>query len=332
MNQSIESVAIIGAGMAGISCAVTLSLHIPEVKVFEKLPNAGGRMSTMRIEGYEFDHGTQYFTVCDEVFRSHVETWDEENLVRLWGGWFVDLEHGNMVSHDDGAQRFVAIPNMAAVIRHLARLCDVVYECEITSVKQSDQGWELKNQEQCLGSFNLVIFAAPAPEIATTFADTLGPFNDVVQNIQMSCCWCILMGFTHSLRAPFDAALVGDSPLHWIARNNSKAWRTEKETWVLHASPEWSEMHRGISQEQAYTDLSTAFSDALGADVPEPDVSRIVFWPYSTVIAPAHSAYLFDHNQGLGLCGDWCLGPRLENAFLSGIHLAEHIISLTNTD
>jgi hypothetical protein len=34
------------------------------------------------------------------------------------------------------------------------------------------------------------------------------------------------------------------------------------------------------------------------------------------------SSHLFDKRQGLGLCGDWCLGNRVENAFISGLELA----------
>jgi predicted NAD/FAD-dependent oxidoreductase len=31
---------------------------------------------------------------------------------------------------------------------------------------------------------------------------------------------------------------------------------------------------------------------------------------------------LFDPALGIGLCGDWCLGHRVEDAFVSGLELA----------
>ncbi len=37
--------------------------------------------------------------------------------------------------------------------------------------------------------------------------------------------------------------------------------------------------------------------------------------------------YLFDPDLAIGACGDWCGGPRVEGAFLSGLALAERILS-----
>ena len=45
-----------------------------------------------------------------------------------------------------------------------------------------------------------------------------------------------------------DGAFVHDSPLSWIARNDTKPERHHaNECWVLHASPDWSD--RGIDEE-----------------------------------------------------------------------------------
>ena len=36
--------------------------------------------------------------------------------------------------------------------------------------------------------------------------------------------------------------------------------------------------------------------------------------------------HLWDAQAQLGLCGDWCLGHRVENAFLSGLELALAVV------
>jgi predicted NAD/FAD-dependent oxidoreductase len=33
-------------------------------------------------------------------------------------------------------------------------------------------------------------------------------------------------------------------------------------------------------------------------------------------------SHLWSKAQGIGLCGDWCLGHRVEDAFISGLELA----------
>ena len=50
-------------------------------------------------------------------------------------------------------------------------------------------------------------------------------------------CWSL----NDWLGLPFDGAFVDESPLSWIARNSSKPERADdRESWVLHASPEWT--------------------------------------------------------------------------------------------
>ena len=53
------SVAIIGGGLAGLACAITLhNLNIP-FKLFESSDTCGGRVSTQTKDGYQFDTGFQ---------------------------------------------------------------------------------------------------------------------------------------------------------------------------------------------------------------------------------------------------------------------------------
>ena len=54
-------IAVIGAGIAGITCARTLMQAGHQVTVFEKSLGAGGRMATCDSEFGGFDHGAQYF-------------------------------------------------------------------------------------------------------------------------------------------------------------------------------------------------------------------------------------------------------------------------------
>ena len=54
-------IAIIGAGLSGLSTAHFLQNHA-EVTLFEKACEVSGRISTRCAEPYFFDHGAQYFT------------------------------------------------------------------------------------------------------------------------------------------------------------------------------------------------------------------------------------------------------------------------------
>lgn len=59
--NSIPHLALIGAGIAGLSCATALQQAGLEVSLFDKSRGAGGRMSTRRGDDWQCDHGAQYF-------------------------------------------------------------------------------------------------------------------------------------------------------------------------------------------------------------------------------------------------------------------------------
>jgi hypothetical protein len=56
-------------------------------------------------------------------------------------------------------------------------------------------------------------------------------------------CWALMLRFPAAVDLSFDAAFVNEGPLRWIARDSSKPGRCGSETWLLHASAEWSEEH-----------------------------------------------------------------------------------------
>lgn len=74
-EPSSLSVAVIGAGFAGLTVARHLLDAGHAVHLFDKGRGAGGRMSTRRQDGHEFDHGAQFFTAREESFRRAVEEW-----------------------------------------------------------------------------------------------------------------------------------------------------------------------------------------------------------------------------------------------------------------
>ncbi len=74
-------------------------------------------------------------------------------------------------------------------------------------------------------------------------------------------------------------------------------------------------------QPLAVAKLLKAFTEITGirATPSHADVHR---WRYAQTTAPAGQSHFWDAKAGIGLCGDWCLGHRVEDAFVSGLELA----------
>ncbi|NNK14551.1 MAG: NAD(P)-binding protein [Desulfofustis sp.] len=58
-KQAMHEVVIIGAGLAGLSCARVLQKHNVGFTLLEKADRPGGRIKTDRVNGYLLDHGFQ---------------------------------------------------------------------------------------------------------------------------------------------------------------------------------------------------------------------------------------------------------------------------------
>ncbi len=62
-----KKVAVIGSGIAGLAISTRLAMKGYKVTVFEKNSHAGGKMSSLSIDGYRFDTGPSLFTMPNMV-------------------------------------------------------------------------------------------------------------------------------------------------------------------------------------------------------------------------------------------------------------------------
>ncbi|MDB4637879.1 MAG: FAD-dependent oxidoreductase [Planctomycetaceae bacterium] len=322
-------VAVIGAGLSGLTCAQRLQDHGFDVTIFEKSRGKGGRMSTRRSdEGLYFDHGAQYFTVRDPIFQNHVEEWRLDGIVDVWDAEIGTLSNGTYEPKEEETLRYVGIPGMNNIGRHLAAELDVHLETLIAPPIRSGERWLIADEHEfVLDEFEYVITSAPAAQSAKLL-QAAPELQRIAENVSMTGCWAVMVSFPQPLELSFDAAFVNDSPLSWISRNNSKPGRDEKpETWVLHASPEWSEEHLEDDKDELLPTLLNTFWQATGLEARQPQFQVAHRWRYALPSEPLTDRCLFDPELRIGACGDWCGGPRVEGAFLSGYDVSSRIIA-----
>jgi predicted NAD/FAD-dependent oxidoreductase len=98
---------------------------------------------------------------------------------------------------------------------------------------------------------------------------------------------------------------------------------------VIHASTEWSIAHLEMEPDLAAEALVREFGTVLGVQMEQPEYLTAHRWRFALPRSPLQEAFLFDANLGLAACGDWCGGPRVEGAFLSGLTAAGGILAHT---
>ncbi len=319
-------VAVIGAGLAGLACARQLHEAGAQVVVLEKSRGPGGRMATARGDDWQGDLGAQYFTARDPAFVAAVEEWQREGVAARWSGQLVRLGPEGVAAVDDDRERWVGGPRMSAITRNLAQGLDMLTGTRVTGISgRAGQWWLHTDDDQQAGAFHAVVIAVPAPQAAPLLEALTPVFHERAAAVVMRPCWSAVMRVNGDA-LPFDAAFVEDASLRWVARDGSKPGRApDTGIWTVHAGADYSQRRLEADPHEVAEELAAAFRVVTGMTT-QPEVLRCHRWRYSQCTGPLTDGYLLAPEAGIGVCGDWCRGSRVEDAWLSGSRLADALV------
>lgn len=321
-----DDIAIIGAGLAGLACGQLLQQAGHGVQIFDKGRGVGGRLSTRRGEGWQCDHGAQYFTARHPEFRAEVERWLALAAAARWEPRLRVI--GDAAAHTARPElaRYVGSPRMNAPARLLAEGLSLSLRSTVQELVPAGKGWQLRTAEQGTlpTRFAAVLLGVPAPQAVTLLPSAATELGALAAAAPMRGSWAVMARYQAPLTLPFDAAFVNAGPLRWVARDSGKPGRSGLETWLLHANGSWSDAHMEASTESVGAALLRAFA-ALGA--PAPQAWTAHRWRYAAPEPPLQTGCAWDGGRRLGLCGDWLEGGRVEGAWLSGRRLARQVLA-----
>ena len=328
-----QTIAVIGAGLAGLSCAQALLQAGHTVHVFDKARGPSGRMSTRRAEDdngpWQCDHGAQYFTARDPAFRAEVARWQQAGVAALWNARLASFDGTAWTTPATPLERFVGTPRMTSpaawLVQHLGAPALAQWQTTVQRLDHTEGGWAITSAEHGLHSprYSAVLLAVPAPQAVPLLAAVAPAGAALAASARMRGSWAVMLRYASPVALPWEGAFINTGPLRWVARDSSKPGRTGQETWLLHASPEWSEAHIEDSAEAVTTALLAAFA-ALGG--PAPLAATAHRWRYADTEPALTQGSWWDAQMRLGLCGDWLHGGKVEGAWLSGRALAQQVL------
>ncbi|MDW3224721.1 MAG: NAD(P)-binding protein [Paracoccaceae bacterium] len=320
MEEQLK-VAIIGAGMSGLTLAQGLSGRA-QIEVFDKSRGIGGRMSTRRSEAYRFDHGAQYFTAKGPDFQAFLAPFLRDGIVEEWRPRLVTLGSPSVTPSVWTAPRYTAVPAMNSLCKAMSDPVKITMQAEVSSIERAGDGWELVGKAgEDFGRFDWVVSSVPCVQAARIMPPTFSG-QEVLAATKMQGCYSLMLGFDQPLDLDWDAARVSEGPLTWIAVNSSKPGRTHPLNIICQTSNEWAEDHLEGDQEAVKSELLAAFALATGMDPAQAGYVSLHRWRYANVATPAGIPYLIDHERKLAACGDWTGKGKVETAFDSGFALS----------
>ncbi|WP_263140528.1 FAD-dependent oxidoreductase [Pseudomonas sp. RIT-PI-AD] len=320
-------IAIIGAGLAGLSAAHALHAAGLDIQLFEKSRGSGGRMGSKRSDIGVLDLGAQYFTVRDRRFADVVAQWRQRGWAAQWSPSLYNFSRGLLSHSPDEQERWVGTPRMSAITRGLLGDLPVRFACRIAEVFRGERHWHLQDAEGVThGPFSHVLIATPAPQ-ATALLAAAPKLAAAAASVQMEPTWAVALAFDTPLDTRVDGCFVQEGPLDWLARTRSRPGReTQPDTWVLHASSAWSRQHLDLPKDAVIEHLHGAFAELIGCAVPPSSFTLAHRWLYARPAQAHQWGALADADLGIYACGDWCLSGRVEGAWLSGQEAARRLL------
>lgn len=321
--KSYQKIAILGAGMAGLSCAHHLREAGLNPVVFEKSGRPGGRMSTRVTEkGFVFDHGAQFFRAKGHAFAQFVTELEAQGHAKTWDAI------ANTDPVDPIKPMKVGNGAMNELFVTIAKELDIRFRTLVEQVTETSSGFNLHIRDsETIEVFDKVISTIPVEQVRSVFCEQ----EDLLQqcsSVSLQPCWAGLFGFDEKLECGFDTWRHVSSDIGWIARNSSKPGRdASKDAWVVHASPRWTLTNLERDKGQVANDLFLMFSDAMNVSVPDAAYLDAHRWRYAQTPEPLGKPFLTNPKQSVFFGGDWCLGARVEAAFESGAAIAEAVLS-----
>ncbi|MFZ4071461.1 MAG: NAD(P)/FAD-dependent oxidoreductase [Caulobacterales bacterium] len=313
-------IAIIGAGLAGLSCARRLQAAAFPVHVFDKSRSVGGRVSTRRVElahgVAQFGHAPQFSTARDEALAEAVSALPPETSLP----W-----QANRAKKDWR----VAAPCMSASPKALADGLVIRVSTKVEALVRDGAGRALIGENAiALGRYDPIFLAVPAEQAALLLASIAPRQAREAAHAVTAPCWAGRFAFARSGDTPPGQPELNAHPiLAWLASDCAKPGRPAAlECWVAHAHQAWSRAHMDMTPAAVTPFLFDAAQSATGP-LPTPVVAQAPHWRSAKGEQASGIAVARDADRRLDVCGDCRLGPRVELACSSGHECAGAFLS-----
>lgn len=326
-NSKVNKVAVIGAGIAGLSVARKLHDTGVPVVVLDKGRRLGGRISTRIQHERQFDFGAQYLSPHSRKSAVLFSKWRKADWITQWRPVAYELPERKKI---DTSSWHVAVPSQETLAKKLADGLETMSRTNIVSISGGVGNRTLTTKTgESLGPFSVVVVACSAEQAYAL----LEPFSEVrhlASQVQSRPCLATMVMFEEEVMVDFEAAFLDDHCLAWVALDSSKPGRTSQNCWVLHANDDWSLENLNTPLERTASEMLNAFAKLSPVELPPAAYARSHRWRYSLPKAPLELPFCFDDLIKIGVAGDWCNTANVDGAYWSGHDLAEAIIKSTS--
>ena len=216
---------------------------------------------------------------------------------------------------------------MAALPKALARGLNITLDTRVKTVRARVDRWEIVTDAGETTDSHVII-SVPAPQLAAILGDTHAIVQQAARAV-MQPCLTLMAAFERNTPVPFVTRRDANAELTWIARNGTKPGRsTAYQAWVAQAHPGWSAAHIDADRAETKAQMVDLLCQALDVAPAKLCHAGLQGWRYGLVETPLGQPFISHRTLWAG--GDWCCGPKVQDAWRSGTDIAAKVLSSLN--
>ena len=329
-------VAVIGAGIAGLTCARKLQQAGKSVVLIDKSRGLGGRLATRRLAGTHADHGVCYLQAKGDRFGQWIDELVSTGILRIWTiGIHRLAADGSLQSPPKFANCYAAPLGATSIAKYLGRDLEIVGDKLITAIDPIADGWRLssKDPEFSLTAAQVVIATPPAQALAITKAAVDRTCIQQLSSVQFSRSITAIAVYPTTDQIPAAAIpwqgiqCIEHPTLAWIGLDSSKQLNPTQPVLVIQSSAAFAEQYFDAPD---LTIAGQKLVDTIAHLIPTlttPELVQVHRWGYAFAQNPLSDLFLTAQTAApMYFGGDWCGGNRVESAYLSGMAVADRIL------
>lgn len=306
---------IIGAGIAGLTAARSLTQQGQTIALLEKSRGLGGRLATRRLPSTHADHGVCYLKPKGEAFQQLIQAAATAGILTPWTGY------------SDNA--YASPLGITAFAKWLAQDLTIHTNERAIALSHSTH-WQVTTDSGLQLEATRLLLAIPAPQaidLLKTWPNCPTVLLKQLQSISFNPCITAIATYPEQTPTPpWQGRPLDHLDLTWIALESSKQLDPPTPVLVFHSTASFATEHFEAPNLTAVGQhLLTSAAQVTNLPwLTEPTLLQVHRWRYAFPTQVAAADYL-QTDANLYLCGDWCLGDRVEAAHQSGLAVAEVI-------
>ena len=288
---------------AGISASAFSHQFNGDVEIYEKASRVGGRLCARNYKEFIIQFGAQYATSSNSIFNDYLsKTGAINHTASIYNEEKNTYEDKNIWTHEKGMQ-FIA--DYGFLNRKIS------FNSEVIKINQKNN--KIHFSDGTIVDYNKLILSIPHPQ-------ALNLLGELDYECSFEPCLAIGLCLEKESSIKLNAIKPNNKAISWIA--SSRLFNKQiPESVLIHLSPESSKEMYDKNKETIINfakenihNFSSSNLNIIHAD--------IFKWKYALTNKKMNQERYIKYSDSIYLIGDWIIGPRIENAFLSGYSLA----------